>query len=63
LYLNFLDEGATYTATIYEDGKNAHWDKNPTSLNIRKFEVTKNDTLKLKLAAGGGAAVSFMKNK
>ena len=61
--LNFLDEGATYSATIYEDGKNAHWDKNPTSLNIRKFEVTKNDTLKLKLAAGGGAAVSFMKNK
>jgi len=61
--LNFLDEGATYTAIIYEDGKDADWNENPTSLNIRKVELTKNDTLKLKLAAGGGAAVSFMKNK
>ncbi|MUP43433.1 glycoside hydrolase family 97 protein [Christiangramia aestuarii] len=59
--LDFLDEGATYTATIYEDAEDAHWDKNPTATNIRKVEVDSGDSIELKLAPGGGAAISLMK--
>jgi hypothetical protein len=59
--LDFLEEGATYQAAIYRDGDDAHWDENPTSVIIEPFEAKKGDSLKLKLAPGGGAAVSFLK--
>lgn len=57
--LNFLDAGKNYVATLYLDGDKAHWDNNPMEYKIQKFIVTSNTTLKLKLAAGGGAAVSL----
>jgi hypothetical protein len=60
LKLDFLDEGKTYEATIYEDGQNAHWKDNPYPVNIRKVEVKKGDALPVKLAAGGGAAIGLM---
>ena len=59
--LDFLDKGVEYEATIYKDGKNAHWDKNPLDLHIEKMKVTKESTLKLFLADGGGVAISFLK--
>jgi len=58
---NFLDEGASYTAAIYEDGSEAHWDKNPTSLNIRNLEITNKSKEQLQLAEGGGFAISLIK--
>ena len=61
--LDFLPEGEKFDAVIYEDGKDAHWDKNPTAINIRKASLSKDDVLHLKLAPGGGAAVSFIKAK
>ena len=57
----FLDEGAIYKATIYEDGNDAHWDKNPTSLNIRTLEITNKSKERLQLAEGGGFAISLIK--
>lgn len=60
LKLDFLDAGKKYDAIVYEDGKDASWDKNPMTVNIRKVSVKKGDVLKLKLAAGGGCAVSLM---
>ncbi|WP_045687443.1 glycoside hydrolase family 97 protein [Hymenobacter sp. AT01-02] len=57
--LDFLTPGTTYEATIYADGKGASWDKNPTAYQIRKQKVNSKTTLKLQLAAGGGAAVSI----
>ena len=57
--LDFLDSRTTYLATIYEDGKDAHWDKNPTSLTIKKMEVNSSSKLKLNLAPGGGVAISL----
>jgi len=57
----FLDEGAIYKATIYEDGNDAHWDKNPTSLNIRTLEITNKVKERLQLAEGGGFAISLIK--
>jgi hypothetical protein len=60
LKLDFLTEGKTYEATIYEDGEGAHWKDNPYPVNIRKVEVKKGDVLPVKLAAGGGTAIAVM---
>lgn len=57
--LDFLSEGKTWEATLYIDGPDAHWDKNPSSYVIENKQVKKGDTLPLKLAPGGGAAVYF----
>ena len=57
---NFLDADKKYEATIYKDGKNAHWDKNPTALDIEKIKVDNTSSLELKLAPGGGAAISII---
>jgi hypothetical protein len=56
---DFLSPDTNYEATIYEDGEDADWDKNPTSINIRKIEITNQSNLKLKLAPGGGFAISL----
>ncbi|MBI1767273.1 MAG: glycoside hydrolase family 97 catalytic domain-containing protein [Bacteroidetes bacterium] len=57
--LNFLETGKNYVATLYLDGDKAHWKDNPMEYQIQKFVVTTKTILKLKLAAGGGAAVSI----
>ncbi|RPD44993.1 glycoside hydrolase family 97 protein [Hymenobacter sediminis] len=57
--LDFLTPGTTYEATIYADGKGASWDKNPQAYQIRRQKVSNKSTLKLQLAAGGGAAISL----
>jgi len=57
--LNFLDYWKNYVATFYLDGEKAHWKDNPMEYQIQKFIVTNKTVLKLKLAAGGGAAVSI----
>ncbi len=58
--LDFLDPGKKYVATLYLDGKNAHWERNPMVWQIRKGLVEQGSMLKLDLAAGGGAAVSLL---
>ena len=57
--LTFLGKGKSYEATIYADGDDAHWKTNPTSYKIEKKTVSSNDSLLIKLAAGGGCAVVF----
>jgi len=58
--LTFLKPGVRYTATIYGDAPDAHWESNPTAYEISTRSVTCEDTLPLRLAPGGGAAVSFL---
>ncbi|UCH65457.1 MAG: glycoside hydrolase family 97 catalytic domain-containing protein, partial [Ignavibacterium sp.] len=58
--LDFLDDGKEYTATIYSDDKNSHWNENPTAYKIESKNVNSKDFLKLKLAAGGGTVISFI---
>ena len=58
--LDFLEPNKTYNATLYMDGKDAHWDKNPTSYRIEHQVVNSNTELTLTLAAGGGAAISIL---
>ena len=59
LRLDFLTSGKKYTATIYADGKDASWNKNPQSYQISTKKVTSKSTLKLKSASGGGFAISI----
>lgn len=55
----FLDAGKKYKATIYRDADNADWKTNPQAYKIENFIVDRNSTLQLKLAPGGGTAISF----
>jgi alpha-glucosidase len=59
--LSFLDEGAEYTAEIYADADGITWQNKADQVTISKKTVTAMDTLSLKLAPGGGAAVRFSK--
>lgn len=59
LKFDFLRPNAKYKATLYLDGPDAHWDKNPTSYRIETREVDSNTVIDLKLAPGGGAAISL----
>ena len=58
--LTFLRPGIRYTATVYGDAPDAHWETNPTAFVITNSSVTSTDTLTLTLAPGGGAAVTFL---
>ena len=58
--LSFLDPGKKYVATIYADGKNAHYKKNPQAYAIRKMAVTNETKLTQYCAPGGGYAISIM---
>ena len=61
--LDFLDKGKKYTATIYADGKGAHYKTNPQSYVIRKMTVTNTTKLSQLSASGGGYAISIIENK
>ncbi len=58
--LDFLEPGKSYEATIYADGDNAHWNDNPTDIKIEKKTVDSSQELPLRLAAGGGVAISLI---
>lgn len=58
--LDFLDEGKTYRATIYADAETADWKNNPVAFVIEQKEFKKGDVYQLKLAPGGGQAISFI---
>ena len=57
--LNFLEAGKKYIATIYRDADNASWNDNPEAYQIESFVVDQKTNLKLKLAPGGGTAISL----
>ena len=58
--LDFLDKGKKYACAIYQDGKNADYEKNPKSYQIIHKTVKKGDVLKIKEARGGGFAISLL---
>lgn len=61
LDFSFLEEGQTYSATIYADASDADWNLNPTQYEITTRKVMKGDQVNLKMASGGGFAISLMK--
>lgn len=58
--LDFLESGKKYEATIYKDGADASYDQHPDKYTIEKKEVDANTTLKLRMARGGGYAISII---
>jgi hypothetical protein len=56
---SFLEPGRTYTATIYRDADGAHWKDNPKAYSIEHVQVTSASKLQLKLAPGGGCAITL----
>ena len=56
---DFLDSGKKYECTIYSDGKDADYEKNPKSYTIKKRMVKKGDVIKIKQARGGGFTMSL----
>ena len=59
LTFDYLPQGEKFIATIYTDGKDASYNKNPQSYNIRKVVVDSKSRLKQRLASGGGVAISI----
>jgi hypothetical protein len=57
--LSFLDAGKKYLATIYRDADDADWKNNPEAYVIEHRMVDSKATINLKLAPGGGTAISF----
>lgn len=55
---SFLDPGKKYEATVYADGKDADYVKNPQSYQIYKKVVTQKTKLPVHLARSGGYAIS-----
>lgn len=59
LRLDFLDKGKKYVCTVYADAKDADYEKNPKAYTITRRMVKQGDRLRLKMAPGGGFAVSL----
>ena len=50
----FLESDVDYYAVIYKDGEDAHWDDNPTSIEIEEIEINDSSSLTIYLAEEGG---------
>lgn len=59
LRLDFLDKGKKYVCTVYADAKDADYEKTPKAYTITRRTVKQGDRLRLKMAPGGGFAVSL----
>ncbi|HNQ83071.1 MAG TPA: glycoside hydrolase family 97 protein [Bacteroidales bacterium] len=56
--LDFLDEKVMYEAVVYADGPDADWVSNPLDYVIEKRMVKKDDEYVIRLAPGGGQAIT-----
>jgi hypothetical protein len=56
---DFLDKNKTYQLTIYKDGNDADYLKNPESYLIEKLTITNKSIIKIPIAKGGGCAMSI----
>ena len=57
LDFDFLDDGVTYNATIYQDAADAHYLNNPLHYAITHQKLQKDDQLQIYMAPGGGFAI------
>lgn len=56
---DFLPKGKKYKATLYKDGPNAHWNDNPLDYTIETMSVDNNSSINIRMAPGGGFAISL----
>lgn len=57
---DFLDAGKEYVATVYADAKDADYATNPEAYVIYKGKVTSKSATEIKMARGGGFAISIV---
>jgi alpha-glucosidase len=57
--LSFLKSGKRYEATIYRDGDKAGWDSYPMDYAIENKSVKADNSLTIRMAEGGGFAISI----
>jgi len=60
IVFDFLDKGKKYDAAIYQDAKNADYEKNPKAYNIIHKTIKKGDKLTVNQVRGGGFAISLL---
>jgi hypothetical protein len=58
---NKLDDEAKYDAVLYKDAPDAHWDDNPTAIEIEEVDIDTSTEMTFNLAEGGGFAISLLK--
>lgn len=58
--LDFLEPGKEYVATLYTDGKDADYERNPTAYQIKKGIVTNKTKISVKMVRSGGFALSLI---
>lgn len=61
--LTMLPEGVAYTLTLWCDGEEADWQTNPYAYAIETREVTCADTVRVRMASGGGFAMELVRNE
>ncbi len=59
--MSFLDAGENYEVTLYADSEDADYKTNPQSYVISKVNVTSESVVPVKMAPGGGFAMSIRK--
>ena len=59
---DFLTPGKTYEAVIYSDGEDADYRTAPQSYTIERKEICCGDSIVLRMAPGGGFAISLKAN-
>ncbi len=60
LSFDFLDADKVYVATVYADAKDADYATNPEAYVIYKGKVTSKSATEIKMARGGGFAISIV---
>lgn len=59
--MSFLDAGTNYEVTLYADSEDADYKTNPQSYVISKVSVTSESVVPVRMAPGGGFAMSIRK--
>lgn len=59
LEFDFLENSKTYNAIIYKDAADAHYRNNPYPVEIEKRVIRKGDKIDIRMAEGGGFAISL----
>lgn len=59
--MSFLDAGENYEVTLYADSEDADYKTNPQSYVISKISVTSESVVPVRMAPGGGFAMSIRK--
>ncbi|RRO19182.1 glycoside hydrolase family 97 protein [Flavobacteriaceae bacterium 14752] len=60
---DFLEDGKTYEAKIYQDAENTHYKDNPTAITIKSTEIKKGSSKTFQLKEGGGFAISLIQKE